>query len=91
MIDYDDLLLFGKVILTFMLLMCAIFQMVYMYENVSLRVSLDGKEVFHGRSACVETQSVGSSSRVDTKKGPWCLFPKEYFAGKDLVITTEDK
>jgi hypothetical protein len=61
----------------------------YHVDNVPLRVYVDGKEVYHGRSACVTTESVGSSSRVDTKTGPWCLFPKEYFAGHDVVIKTE--
>jgi len=70
-------------------LFCLIFQIHYSVGNVPLQVYLDGKEVYHGRSACVETASVGSSSRVDTKKGPWCLFPKEYFAGHNLVIETK--
>lgn len=61
----------------------------YSIDNVPLRVYLDGKEVFHGRSACVDTKSIGSSSQVGTHKGPFCLFPKEYFAGHNLVIKTE--
>lgn len=67
------------------------FTVVYYMENVPLRISVDGVEVYHGRSACVDTESIGSSSRVDVKKGPWCLFPKEYFAGKDVVIKTEGR
>lgn len=58
-------------------------------ENVPLRVFVDGRDVYHGRSACVSTESIGSSSRVDTRTGFACMFPKEYFAGKDVVILTE--
>lgn len=60
----------------------------YYVDNVQLQVILDGKEVYHGRSACVDTSSIGSSSRVDTKTGPWCILPKQYFAGQHLEIKT---
>lgn len=73
------------------LAMGILFSVMYATENVPLRISVDGVEVYHGRSACVNTESIGSSSRVDVKKGPWCLFPKEYFAGKDVVIKTEGR
>lgn len=62
----------------------------YWVENVPLRVILDGKEVYKGRSACVNTESVGSSSRVNVSGGFLCIWPKEYFAGKNLVIKTEE-
>jgi hypothetical protein len=62
----------------------------YSLQSMQLRATLDGKEIYHGPAACIETISVGSSSRVDIKKGPWCLFPKQYFVGKNLIITTED-
>ena len=81
----------GGAIICFLLIACTVSQINFTIESVPLRVSVDGKEVYHGRSACVQTESIGSSSRVDVKTGPWCLFPKEYFAGKNIVIITEEK
>lgn len=91
--DFDWFLVkvIATVFLIFLILCAGIMQIGYIIENVPLRISVDGREVYHGRSACVTTESIGSSSRVDTKTGPWCIFPKEYFAGKDVVIVTEAK
>lgn len=91
--DWDDLkvllTIIGATFLLALFIGCMTMQINYSIERVHLRVFIDGKDVYHGRSACVDTESVGSSSRVDTKTGPWCMFPKQYFAGKNLVIKTE--
>lgn len=89
--NWDLFKFFGGVLGSLFLIFCLISQINFMIENVPLRVSVDGKEVFHGRSACVDTKSVGSSSQVNTHQGPWCLFPKEYFAGKNIVIVTDNQ
>lgn len=86
----DDWKMIGIIGGVVVLSIVSIIQITYMVENVPLRITVDGKEVYHGRSACVTTESIGSSSRIDTKTGPWCLFPKEYFAGHDVVIKTEN-
>lgn len=82
---------FGVVGLFLVLIANIVFGLSYLFDNVPVRITVDGKEVYHGRSACVSTESIGSSSRVDVKTGPWCMFPKEYFSGKNVVITTEEK
>jgi hypothetical protein len=60
-------------------------------DNVPIRIFVDGVDVFHGTSGCASTESIGSSSRIDTNQGIACMFPKQYFAGKNVVITTESK
>lgn len=87
--NFDDFGPLFAIIGIFVLLVIGGFTIQYSLDNVPLRISVDGREVYHGRSACVDTESIGSSSRVDVKTGPWCLFPKEYFAGKDVIIKTE--
>ncbi len=90
--DFDDLKIVGTVasvvILVITAFLCLVMSIQYHVENVPLRVFVDGVDVYNGRSACVETYSMGSSAEVATKTGPWCQFPKEYFAGKNVVIQT---
>lgn len=91
--EWEDLkgilIVIGSTFILFLFVGCIVMQTTYLVERVHVRVFIDGKDVYHGRSACVDTESVGSSSRVNTKTGPWCMFPKQYFAGKNLVIKTE--
>lgn len=61
----------------------------YFIDNIPITISVDGKKVFEGRSACAKTVSVGSSSRVDVHGGFLCMFPEAYYAGDNVVITTK--
>lgn len=56
-------------------------------HQMRVRAVLDGIEIYNGPVACIETQSIGSNSLVETKRGPWCNFTKQEYSGKDLTIS----
>ena len=64
----------------------------YAVGNVHLKITKDGKEIYNGRSACVNVKSAGDTTRVDISGGFLCMFPKAYYTGRDIeTITLGDK
>jgi len=55
-------------------------------HQMKVRAVLDGVEIYNGPVACIETESIGSNSLIETKRGPWCNFTKQQYSGKDLKI-----
>ncbi len=55
-------------------------------DNVPIIVKVDGKEVYKGTSAAVETKSDGATTTITINGGFLYFFPKAYFTSKNIEI-----
>lgn len=58
----------------------------YRIDQVPVRVYVEDKLVYSGRSACVDVKSTGATTRVDVLGGPYCLLPKAYYVSQDVRL-----
>ncbi len=89
MIDWDDIKIIGVISGMFLGIYLAVQLGLWYTNQMRVRAVLDGVEIYNGPVACIETESIGSNSLVETERGPWCNFTKQRYAGKDLKITPQ--
>lgn len=58
-------------------------------DRVPVRVFVDGKDVYHGISACVNVNSSGAHTTVQVNSSFMCLFPSAYYVSKDVKVVNE--
>lgn len=51
-------------------------------------VTVDGKQVFSGRTYCVEVKSAGAATEIDIGRGPLCLLPGDHYVSKNVSVET---
>lgn len=88
----DELKAVGVMIISvigfFFLLFWAIIAINYNVQNVHLKVFVEEKMVYDGRSACVDVASAGYATTVNIGGGWYCIFPKEHYTEKDVRVET---
>lgn len=90
--DFEDIKGFLSLVLflgaiIFFLLWIVLF-IFWNIENVPLKVSVDDKLIYEGRSACVDVSSSGNTTNVTISGGWYCLFPKEKYTSKNVKVET---
>lgn len=60
----------------------------YHVNNVHLKVFVEERLVYDGRSACVDVSSAGYATSVGIYGGWYCSFPKEKYTAKDVRVET---
>lgn len=58
----------------------------YHIDNVPVRCFVDDKLVFDGRSACIDVESSGSTTKVSISGGLMCIWPKEYYVSNNVRL-----
>ena len=58
----------------------------YLIGKVPLKVYVDDKVVYTGRSACVDVQTAGAITRVDVSDSFLCLLPTAYYVSNNVKI-----
>ena len=61
----------------------------YTIHDVPIEIRVDGDLKYAGRNACAVTSSNGNATKVKITGGFLCLFPKEEYVSKDVILTTK--
>ena len=69
------------------ILVALAFPAIYKFRQHSV-VTVDGKEVFRGRTICVSVKSAGAATEIDIGKGPFCILPGDHYVSKDVKVET---
>lgn len=51
-------------------------------------VYIDGKQVFEGRTYCLDVKSAGAATEIDIGRGPMCLFPGDHYVNRNVKVET---
>jgi uncharacterized membrane protein YqiK len=58
------------------------------FNNIPVKVVVDGKKVYEGKNGCITTTSAGTATKVVINGGFLCFFPKQRFTSKNVEVIT---
>lgn len=54
--------------------------------HVPVRVFVDGREVYHGITACIDVDSTGATTKVSIRRGRLCWWPAANYVSRDVHV-----